>query len=46
MAQNQMWKDDEKPKNDLRSYVAQNLKRNEIFDFVKRDYMEYCGSRY
>ena len=38
---NTNWQEDEKLKQDLRAYVAQGLKREEILDFVKRDYQEY-----
>ena len=38
------WKEDEKLKQDLSSYVSQGLKREEILDFVKRDYEEYAWS--
>ena len=38
------WKDDEKLEEDLKRYVAQNLRRTEILDFVKREYPEYAWS--
>ncbi len=38
------WKDDEKLKQELSAYVSQGLKREEILDFVKRDYQEYTWS--
>ena len=31
-------------KSDLKSYVAQNFKRKEILDFVRRDYSQYVWS--
>ena len=42
--QNTIWKEDENLKQDLIRYVAQGLKREEILDFVKRDYQEYTWS--
>lgn len=44
MAGNQAWKDDEDLKSDLKSYVAQNFRRKEILDFVRRDYGQYVWS--
>ena len=41
MACNQAWKDDQELIQDLKSYVAQNFKRLEVLDFVKRDYSHY-----
>ena len=41
---NTNWQEDEKLKQDLRAYVAQGLKHEEILDFVKRDYQEYTWS--
>ena len=38
------WKEDEKLKQDLSSYVSQGLKREEILDFVKKVYEEYTWS--
>ena len=38
------WKNDEKLEEDLKRYVAQNLRRTEILDFVKREYPEYAWS--
>ena len=35
------WKDGEGLVEDLKKYVAQNLKRSEVLDFVQRDYDEY-----
>ena len=39
------WKYDSKLKNDLRKYVQQRLQRNEILDFMTRDYPHYKWSR-
>ena len=44
MASNQAWQDDENLKDDMNSYVAQNFKRKEILDFVRRDYVQYDWS--
>ena len=41
MARNSDWKNDEKLQRELTSYVAQNLKRVEILDYMKRDFGEY-----
>ena len=41
---NSEWKQDEYLQNDLKKYVFGNLKRNEILDFVKRDYPQYAWS--
>ena len=38
------WKYDSKLKNDLRKYVQQRLQRNEILDFMTRDYPHYKWS--
>ena len=38
------WKDDENLEKDLKSYVAKNLKRIEVLDFVRRDYPQYSWS--
>ncbi len=38
------WKDDEDLKNDLESYVKQNLKRTEVLDFVSKKYPMYTWS--
>lgn len=37
----QAWKNDEQLEIDLKRYVAQNLKRSEIVDFMRRDYSDY-----
>ena len=41
---NDDWKDDQLLEDDLKKYVARNLKRSEVLDFVKRDYPEYPWS--
>ena len=41
MARNSDWKNDEKLQRELTSYVAQNLKKVEILDYMKRDFGEY-----
>ena len=38
------WKDDKKLEEDLKRYVAQNLRRTEILDFIKREYPGYAWS--
>ena len=39
------WKEDDDLKNDLKKYyVKEDLKRNEILDFLKRDYSQYAWS--
>ena len=38
------WKDDADLENDLKKYVAQNLKRSEVLDFVQKDFAEYPWS--
>lgn len=35
------WKEDNQLEQDLRKYIAQNLKRSEVLDFVKQDFSEY-----
>ena len=35
------WKEDNQLEQDLRKYIAQNLKRSEVLDFVKQDFPEY-----
>ena len=42
--QNTDWEDDEDLEDDIKRYVMQNLKRNEILDFLKRDYPQYAWS--
>lgn len=32
------WKEDNQLEQDLRKYIAQNLKRSEVLDFVKQDF--------
>ena len=44
MSCNTEWINDAKLESDLKSYVAQNYKRTEILDFVKRDFAEYQWS--
>jgi hypothetical protein len=41
---NSDWKDDELLRDDLERYVLQNLRRQELLDFVKRDYPQYAWS--
>ena len=41
MARNSDWKNDEKLQRELTSYIAQNLKRVEILDYMKRGFGEY-----
>ena len=41
MARKNEWKDDQDLLGDLKSYVAQNFKRLEVLDFVKRDCAQY-----
>jgi hypothetical protein len=41
---NSEWEDDCELKDDLQKYVSKNLKREEILDFVKRDYSNYSWS--
>ena len=41
---NDDWKGDETLKEDLEKYARSNLQRNEILDFMKRDYSEYAWS--
>jgi len=41
MSRDQEWKDNGVLENALKTYVAQNLKRIEILDFVRRDFPEY-----
>lgn len=41
---NDEWKEDENLKDELQQYVRGNLKREEILDFMKRDYGEYAWS--
>ena len=38
------WKVDDNLKSDLENYVRQNLKRSEILDYMKRDYVQYKWS--
>ena len=38
------WKEDEQLKEDLKRYVLQNLSRQDILDFVSRDYAQYAWS--
>ena len=38
------WKEDDDLKNDLKKYVKEDLRRNEILDFLKRDYSQYAWS--
>ena len=41
---NDDWKSDETLKEDLKKYARSNRQRNEILDFMKRDYSEYSWS--
>ena len=41
---NDAWETDDTLHHDLRNYVAENLRRAEILDFVKRDYPDYAWS--
>ncbi len=41
---NPEWKEDADLKQDLETYVLQNLSRQEILDFVSRDYAQYAWS--
>ena len=41
---NSEWEDDADLRNDLEKYVLKNFKREEILDFVKRDYPNYAWS--
>ena len=43
-AANDSWKVDEDLKKDLETYVAQNLKRTEVLDFVEKKYSMYTWS--
>ena len=38
------WKEDQSLRNDLENYVKENLRRNEILDFLNRDYPQYAWS--
>lgn len=38
------WKEDHDLKSDLQKYVKEDLRRNEILDFVKRDFSQYAWS--
>jgi len=41
---NPEWESDEDLEKDLRKYVLENLKRNEVLDFLIRDYPQYAWS--
>ena len=41
---NSEWEDDADLRNDLEKYVLKNFKREEILDFVKREYPNYAWS--
>ena len=41
---NASWIEDEALKDDLEKYVKQDLRRNDILDFVRRDYSQYAWS--
>ena len=41
---NSEWEDDADLRNDLEKYVLKNFKREEILDFLKRDYPNYAWS--
>ena len=38
------WEDDDQLKEDLHAYILQNLKREELLDFVERDFPQYSWS--
>ncbi len=38
------WKQDPDSENDLKRYLRENMQRNEILNFVQRDYPQYCWS--
>ena len=38
------WEDNTEHEHDLNSYVAQNLRRREVLDFVRHDYPQYSWS--
>mgnify|MGYP002804450994 CR=1 FL=1 len=42
--QNPDWEDDNELRNNIKKYVMQNLKREEVLDFLKRDYPQYMWS--
>ena len=42
--QNPEWEDHDELRNDIKKYVMQNLKREEVLDFLKRDYLQYTWS--
>ena len=44
MAYDSNWQHDFELENDLKKYVSQNMKRKEVFDFVKRDFPQYSWS--
>ena len=42
--QNADWKEDKSLRDDLQKYVKEDLRRNEILDFLNRDYSQYAWS--
>ena len=42
--QNTEWEEDHELRNDIKKYVMQNLKQEEVFDFLRRDYLQYMWS--
>ncbi len=42
--QNPEWEEDDELRNDIKKYVMQNLKREEVLDFLRRDYPQYMWS--
>ena len=43
--QNDTWKEDDLLRNEMKKYVMQALQREEILDFLKRDFSQYAWSR-
>ncbi len=41
---NDQWKENNKLREDLKQYIAQGLHRQEILDFLERDYQQYAWS--
>ena len=44
--QNAECENDDELGNDIKKYVMQNLKREEVLDFLKRDYLQYVEPSY
>ena len=38
------WEDNTEIEHNMNNYVAQNLRRHEVLDFVRRDYPQYSWS--